>query len=102
MFKVSIESIQFYEKDFPGITRMAFRYENAILPPCQYCGSFDTADVQCGFVSITRVLARITTKFHLKPGQPRPGRFFCNVCRKYFTPEDWNEPIKWEDLIRLD
>ena len=101
MLKMPIEALQGYEKEHPGITRMALRFENAILPPCSHCGSFDTADVQCGFVSITLALACITTKFHLRMNG-RPGRFFCNECRQYFTPEDWKEPLKWEDLIRLD
>lgn len=102
MFKVPIEALETYEREHPGITKMAYSFENAILPPCTHCGSFDTADVQCGFVSITLALACITTKFHLLVSGPRPGRFFCNTCRQYFTPEDWPEPIHWKDLTHLD
>ena len=102
MLKMPINSIKSYEKQHPGITEIALRFENAILPPCPLCGGIDVGDVQIGFVSITLALACITTKFHLRPGMERPGRFFCNACRSYFTPEDWKDPIHWEDLIRLD
>lgn len=72
------------EKNFPGIRKTIFEFENAMLPLCSHCGSADTADVQVGVIGRTIHIAGATTKFKLIPNGPRPGRYFCHACDKFF------------------
>lgn len=100
MLKKPLEYFAGYEQDYPGFIDMVRSYENAILPPCDQCGSADTAKVSAGIVSRSIHLAAATTKFKLNP--TFPGRFYCNTCEAYFTPEDYDEPIWLEQLVNLD
>jgi len=38
-----------------------------------------------------------TTK--LKINLEFPGKLYCNDCQEYFTPEDYEGPIWWNELI---
>lgn len=93
MWKIDPACLENYEVEYPGLARRARHFENAILPTCEHCGSANTADVQVGIVRYTILLVSMTTKFHLIPNGPRPGRFYCNDCRQYFTPLIWDEPL---------
>jgi hypothetical protein len=100
MLNRPLDCYRFYEKECPGFIDMIVRYENAILPTCPYCGSWHTAQVAAGIVKPSMHLAGATTKFTLNP--QRRGRLFCNECRKFFTPEDYEGPIWWHELIDVD
>ena len=74
--------------DYPGITSDVRYFEEAKLPECIHCGSSDTASVQIGIVGQTIAIAGRTRKFKLIPNGPRPGRYFCHACRKYFDSKE--------------
>jgi hypothetical protein len=100
MLKRPLEDYLGYEQDYPGFIEMVIRYENAVLPVCAECGSADTAKVGGGTVSRAIHLASATTKFKLRPNAP--GRYFCNTCEAYFSPEDCARPIWWDELTGAD
>jgi len=100
LLKRPLEDYLGYERDYPGFIEMVIRYENAVLPVCSHCGSADTAKVSAGIVSRSIHLASATTKFKLHPKPP--GRFFCNTCEGYFSPEDCARPNWWDDLTESD
>ena len=71
-------------KHYAGIKEDISRFEEANLPACHYCGSDNTASVQCGLVGRTMNIAAATTKFKLFPNSPKAGKYFCNACNKCF------------------
>lgn len=96
MLKRPLESYLDYERDYPGFIAMVVRYETAVLPVCPLCGSAETAVVSGGIVSRSIHLASATTTFKIRPYSP--GRYFCNTCEAYFSPEDTARPIWWDEL----
>lgn len=90
MLKQSFEVLISLENTYPGIVDDVLRFENADLPNCSHCGSSNTADVQIGIIGRTINICSCTTKFRLIPNGPKPGRFFCNLCGKYFTPKKYS------------
>jgi len=100
MLKGQLSSYSVYEEEYPGFVDMVVRYENAILPTCPFCGSWHTAQVAAGIVKPSMHLAGATTKFRLNP--QRLGQLYCNDCKKYFTPEGYEGPIWWHELIAID
>lgn len=87
MLQLSDEELWDLESSYPGIREQVMHFENAVLPICLKCGSVDTADVQIGIVGRTITICGATTKFKLIPNGPRPGRYFCNTCGKFFLKE---------------
>ncbi|MHC1740647.1 MAG: hypothetical protein AB9897_05995 [Anaerolineaceae bacterium] len=85
MLKITQEELEGFEKSYPGIRRDVMQFEEAMLPNCRHCGSADTADVQIGITGRTIYMCSATTKFKLIPNGPRPGRYFCNGCRQFFS-----------------
>jgi len=88
MIKISKEDLEQMESQHPGIIEQIMSFENAQLPTCTHCGSEKTADVQVGIIGRTIYITTATTKFHLIPNGPRPGRYFCNQCRKFFDGQE--------------
>jgi len=84
MLNISLKKIKQLESSYPGIQEQVLGFENAVLPGCTNCGSNDTADVQIGVIGRTICIASATSKFKLIPNSPRPGRYFCNQCKKFF------------------
>ncbi len=87
MLKVKASVIAAMEKQYPGIREEILRFDNASLPACPRCGSTDTADVQIGLIGRTINIVSATTKFKLVPNGPAPGKYFCNVCDKFFNEQ---------------
>jgi len=87
MLKINRHELVEMENQHDSIIEQIMRFESAELPACSECGSSDTADVQVGIIGRTIYLAAATTKFKLIPNLPRPGRYFCNSCKKYFGSE---------------
>lgn len=87
MLKVNLKDLDRWEINYPGIKETILRFENAILPACTQCGSTDTADVQVGIIGRTIHIGAATTKFKLIANGPRPGRFFCNSCNRFFNQD---------------
>lgn len=85
MLKVDRKTLDEMEKQRPGVIEQIMRFENAQLPSCPHCGSDDTADVQIGVIGRTINIASATSKFKLIPNAPKPGDYFCNQCKKYFS-----------------
>lgn len=102
MLRVSLDAFKEYDAHYQGFIRQVIKWENAILPSCTKCGSYDTADVNVGIVSRTIHLAGATTKFKLIPNGPRPGRFYCNTCEAFFSAAGWDGPIWWDELIESE
>ncbi len=88
MITRSKSDLEEMEKQHPGIIDQIMRFENADLPSCPHCGSEDTANVQVGIIGRTIYIKAATTKVSLIPNGPKPGRYFCNHCRKYFDAEE--------------
>jgi len=84
MLKVDKKELEDMETRYKGIIEQIMRFENADLPSCPHCQSNNTADVQVGVIGRTMTIGAATTKFKLIPYGPKPGRYFCNECRKYF------------------
>ena len=84
MLKVEREVLDRMEATYPGICSQIQHFEEAALPNCPYCGSEDTADVQCGIIGRTIYIAHATTKFKLIANNPREGEHFCNSCERFF------------------
>lgn len=97
MLKKPLEFWEEYDKNYEGFISMVVSYENAILPTCPFCGSWHTARVGAGIVSRAIHLFGATTRFKLNPKYP--GKLYCNACEGYFTPEDYDGPIYWHELI---
>ena len=85
MLTLDEEKIKRLEAKFPGIGDAILAYESARLPACPGCGSDDTASVQVGVEGRTLSIASATTKFRLIPKRPKPGKYFCNICKQYFN-----------------
>lgn len=84
MLKIDAETLDDMERQHPGIRETIRWFEGQTLPACTRCGSANTADVQCGVIGRTIYLAAATTKFKLIPNGPKPGKYFCNGCRRFF------------------
>jgi hypothetical protein len=84
MLKIDQTTLDNLEKQYDGIIKTILHFENASLPSCVYCQSSDTADVQVGVIGRTICIAGATTKFKLIANGPKPGKYFCNACQKYF------------------
>ena len=87
MLRVDADWIKTVEANYPGIREQIRHFEEAILPICPYCNSDNTADVQCGIIGRTIHINGATTKFRLIPNGPKPGKYYCNACGKYFGNE---------------
>lgn len=94
MNQTFIERYKGYEECHPGITEQIWRFEQLTLPTCIRCGSSDTAEVQIGVIGRTMTIRGATKKVKFIPWGPKPGRFYCNICGKFFTPLIWYEPIR--------
>lgn len=86
MMKLPQNRLAEIEADYPGFLESLSRFESLDLPPCDHCGSPDTAAVQAGFVGRTFQLAQSTTKFHLTPNGSTEGSLWCHACRRFFGP----------------
>jgi hypothetical protein len=84
MLKVNQKYLDDLEREYPGIRETILEFENEEIPACPHCGSDNTASVQVGVVGRTMALVRATTKVSLVGNGPRPGKYFCNKCRKHF------------------
>ncbi len=87
MIRCDLKRLVRLEDGRPGFIATLLRFENQPIPPCSYCGSPDTAAVQCGFVGFSMALAGASTKFHLLPNYNGEGIYFCNSCRRQFGSE---------------
>ena len=85
MLNVGEATIAFKERQYPGITEQIWRFENAVLPPCPNCGYGDTADVQFGVIGRTINISMATTEFRLISNGPKPGKFYCNACKEFYS-----------------
>ena len=85
MLTANKKTLDYLERDYPGIKASIRRFEKAKLPACPRCGSENTADVQVGIIGRTIHIAGATTKFKLIPNGPKPGEYFCNACNKFFN-----------------
>ena len=85
MLNISEAGLDSLDKSHPGIKKSILEIEAKVLPACVHCGSDDTASVGMGLVGRSMRMAGAPTKYHLIPGGPRPGEFFCNSCREYFN-----------------
>jgi hypothetical protein len=84
MLKVDEKTLDYMEKQHPGIRQTIRFFDEAVLPGCSRCGSANTATVGCGVIGRTIYLAGATTKFKLIPNPPKPGEYFCNDCNEFF------------------
>lgn len=73
------------EMAYPGILQEIRRVEDAQLPACVHCKSTNTADVQCGVIGRTILIARATTKFFLVPNRKNLAPYYCWSCKEYFS-----------------
>jgi hypothetical protein len=80
--------LDWMEDKYPGILQSVRQFEDAVLPECSYCGSEDTASVQCGVIGRTIYINGATSKFRLIGNGPKEGKYFCNTCEKYFGAID--------------
>jgi len=85
MLTVDKKTLSQMERQRPGIKETILRFENAELPACPSCGSENTADVQIGIMGRTIYIASASTKVKLIPNSPKPGKYFCNVCKEFFN-----------------
>jgi hypothetical protein len=65
MLKINKEALEHIEREYPGVVESIRAREGTSLPPCNHCGSEDTASVACGIVGRTTVIAAATTKAKL-------------------------------------
>lgn len=72
------------EQAYPGSRETLEHFESETLPACAHCGSARTASVQVGIVGRAIALAAATTKIKLIANGPKPGKFFCNDCERFF------------------
>jgi len=85
MLKMDKHELDEMEDVYPGITESIYRFENATLPECPYCGSEDTAQAQCGMMGRTIHICAATTKFKLCGMGPRLGTYYCHGCKEFFS-----------------
>jgi hypothetical protein len=85
MLKVTKAELDKLEGIYPGIVEQINRFENAVLPPCTSCGSYDTAQVSVGLVGRSINIVICTTRIRLMPNGPKPGEYACNTCRTFFN-----------------
>ena len=85
MLKIDKKKLNLLEKKYPGIRKTILGFDKAVLPVCPRCGSDNAADVQCGIIGRTIIIAVATTKIKLIPNGPKPGKYFCNTCEKFFN-----------------
>jgi hypothetical protein len=85
MLKVNEEILQEMENHYSGILDSIRSIEEAELPSCSRCRSDHTADVQIGITARTTYIAAATTKIKLLPNPPKPARYFCNKCERFFN-----------------
>ena len=88
MLKLDQARMDQMERQYPGILEQILVFEKLELPKCPECESANTAEVQCGIIGRTMNLAAATTKLRLVANGPKPGRYFCNVCSKFFGKPD--------------
>jgi len=86
MIKVTQDTIDNMERNYPGITEQIQHFEALELPACPVCGSSDTASVQVGIIGRTMSLNIATSKIHSILNSNNKGIHYCNVCRKQFGP----------------
>ena len=90
------------EKGLPMATPETYDHDNVYqelyarfirmeVPPCTQCGSHNTASVQVGVIGLTIRLAATCRKFKLIGNGPKPGKWFCNSCQKFFNIPDETE-----------
>ncbi len=84
MIKLSPESLEKLESQYPGILDSIRQQEVTPLPSCPHCFSEDTATVGVGCVGPSLALASATTRYRLIPNGPKPGSYYCNTCSRYF------------------
>jgi len=82
---VSEWSLARAEKDYRGIRKTVMEFENTNLPNCPTCGGGDTASVTVGIVGRSMYLSQATTKALLIPNGPKPGEFYCNACKEFYS-----------------
>ncbi|TLU82922.1 MAG: hypothetical protein FDX30_07540 [Chlorobium sp.] len=87
MIKIDKKTLSEMEADHPGIEAQIRSFEEADLPACSQCKSQDTAAVNVGIIPRTMYIAGATTKFKLIPNGPKPGKYFCNTCKRFFDKE---------------
>jgi hypothetical protein len=73
------------ERTYPGIVESILHFDKASLPLCPRCGSENTANVQVGTIGRAINIAAATTKLKLIANGPKPGRYFCNACDRFFN-----------------
>jgi hypothetical protein len=87
MLKVDQNALAEMERQHPGLVKTIMQFENAEVPACPHCGSGNTAEVQVGIIGRTISLVSATTKAKLVPNvMNKLGKYFCNVCHKFFDP----------------
>ncbi len=84
MLTVPVEVLDSLDQTYPGIKKQILAFDAADLPPCESCGSPDTADIQCGLVGRSINISGCTTKVKLLPNGPGAGYFWCNGCESFF------------------
>jgi hypothetical protein len=84
MLKLPPDRLAEIEADYPGFLKSLARFESLDLPPCDQCGSADTAAVQAGFVGRTIKLTQATSKFHLTPNGSPKGSLWCKHPSEVF------------------
>ncbi|MEO8143117.1 MAG: hypothetical protein ABI654_02790 [Betaproteobacteria bacterium] len=84
MLKIDERTLNQLEAMYPGILKSILWFEGAVLSACPRCGSSDTANVQVGIVGRTVTIAAATSKMKLIPNGPKPSKYFCNACNKFF------------------
>lgn len=84
MLKVTKAELDKLEGIYPGIVEQINGFENAVLPACTCCGSYDTAQVSVGLIGRSINIASYTTRIRLTPNGPKPGEYACNTCRTFF------------------
>jgi hypothetical protein len=85
MLKVDQSTLEGMETKFPGIVEDIQDFESTDLPSCPKCGTYDTAQVECGLIGRTINIITATTKMKLIPNGPKPGDFFCHPCGSFFS-----------------
>jgi len=85
MLKLDQSTLEGMETQYPGIVEDIQDFENTELPTCPTCGTNDTAQVECGLFGRTINIVLATTKMKLISNGSKPGDFFCNSCKGYFS-----------------
>ena len=85
MLKVDQETLDHMERMYPGFKCRVQKFENLDLPACANCESGDTASVQVGLTGRTINFAASTTRIKLMANGPKPGEYYCNQCKEFFS-----------------